>query len=258
MPERAAEIAEPHTQLLRVTLEVENARAYWQRATTPGAGSADQEAEQAFVEFWFGTKSMPRVRNLITAFRTRFTAFPGVLEALHAWPDMDHQTRVLVCHWHLQLSDPLYRRFTGDYLVERRQGGRGTVSRGTVIRWMNDFDTADRWSASTRAQFASKLLSAAHSAGLVAAIRDPRALSLPRVPAGALGYLMYLLRSVEFAGSLLDNPYLRSVGLEGSAVDDKLRTVAGLACRRTGDVSEFTWDHASLEDWVRHTRGSTA
>jgi hypothetical protein len=69
---------------------------------------------------------------------------------------------------------------------------------------------------------------------------------------------MYLLRSVQFAGSLLDNPYLRSVGLEGSAVDDKLRTVAGLSCRRTGDVSEFTWDHDSLEDWVRHTRGSTA
>lgn len=257
MVERATEVVEPHTQLLRVTLEADNARAYWQRST-PGATAGDPEVERAFVEFWFGARTMPRVRALIAAFRARFAAFPGALAALHAWPDMDRATRVLVCHWHLQLSDPLYRRFTGDYLVERRQGGRETVSRGPVIRWIAEVDDQGRWSASTRAQFASKLLSAAHSAGFVASIRDPRALTLPRVPAGALGYLMYLLRSVVFAGSLLDNPYLRSVGLAGSAVDDKLRTVTGLSCRRTGDVSEFTWDHDSLEDWVRHTRGSTA
>ena len=258
MAERATEVVEPHTQLLRVTLEANNARAYWQRSTTPDRTPPDQEAEQAFVEFWFGTKTMPRVRALIAAFRTRFAAFPGALEALQAWPDMDRATRVLVCHWHLQLSDPLYRRFTGDYLVERRQGGRETVSRGPVIRWIAEVDAEGRWSASTRAQFASKLLSTAHSAGFVATIRDPRPLSLPRVPAGALGYLMYLLRSVDFAGSLHDNPYLRSVGLEGSAVDDKLHSVAGLSFRRTGDVSEFTWDQASLEAWVRHTRGSSA
>jgi hypothetical protein len=165
MLERATEVTEPHTQLLRVTLEVDNARAYWQRATNPPAVSAEQEAEQAFVEFWFGTKSMQRLRNLIAAFRARFAVFPGALEALQAWPDMDRQTRVLVCHWHLQLSDPLYRRFTGDYLVERRQGGRGTVSRGPVLRWMGEVDVDERWSAATRAGFASKLLSAAHAAG---------------------------------------------------------------------------------------------
>jgi hypothetical protein len=258
MLERATEVTEPHTQLLRVTLEVDNARVYWQRATNPPAVSAEQEAERAFVEFWFGTKSMQRLRNLIAAFRARFAVFPGALEALQAWPDMDRQTRVLVCHWHLQLSDPLYRRFTGDYLVERRQGGRGTVSRGPVLRWMGEVDVDERWSAATRAGFASKLLSAAHAAGLVDSVRDPRGLSLPRVPAAALGYLMYLLRSVQFAGSLHANPYLRSVGLEGGSVDDKLRAVAGLSCRRVGDLSDFTWDYESLADWVRHTRGSTA
>jgi len=257
MLDRATEVTEPHTQLLRVTLEADNARVYWQRSL-PDAPAPDHEAEQAFLGFWFGAKTMPRVRALISVLRARFAAFPGALAALRIWPDIDRATRVLVCHWHLQLSDPLYRRFTGDYLVERRLGGRDTVTRGLVIRWIGEVDTDGRWSASTRAQFASKLLSTAHSAGFVASIRDPRALSLPRVPAGALGYLMYLLRGVDFAGSLLANPYLRSVGLEGSAVDDKLRTLTGLACRRTGDVSEFTWDYDSLEDWVRNTRGNAA
>ena len=149
MVERATEVVEPHTQLLRVTLEADNARAYWQRSA-PDGPAGDQEAEQAFVGFWFGTKTMPRVRALIAVFRARFAAFPGALAALRAWPDMDRATRVLVCHWHLQLSDPLYRRFTGDYLVERRQGGRETVSRGLVIRWMAEVDVEGRWSASTR------------------------------------------------------------------------------------------------------------
>jgi hypothetical protein len=256
MHERVPETTEPHTQLLRVTLEVDNARAYWQRVENPNEMTAEQEAERAFAEFWFGTKSMPRVRHLISAFRARFAVFPGALEALHAWEDVDRVTRVVICHWHLQLSDPLYRRFTGDFLPERRSGGRDTITRALVLRWVNDLDTAQRWSPATRTLFASKLLSAAHSAGLVASIRDPRALTLPRVSAAALGYLMYLLRGVQFEGSLHANRYLRSVGLEGSLVDDRLRSAHGLSCRRIGDVADFTWDYESLADWVRHTRAA--
>lgn len=256
MPDRVPETREPHTQLLRVTLEVDNARAYWQRVTTPKPMTVDQEAERAFVEFWFGTKSMPRVRDLVNAFRARFAAFPDALEALHAWAEVDRVTRVVICHWHLQLSDPIYRRFTGDFLPERRAGGRDTITRALVLRWMNAIDVDERWSPATRAGFASKLLSAAHSAGLVASIRDPRSLTLPRVSPAALGYLMYLLRGVEFEGSLHDNPYLRSVGLEGSVVDDKLRAVVGVSCRRIGDVADFSWDYESLTDWVRHTRAA--
>ena len=254
--DRIRETTEPHTQLLRVTQEVDNARAYWQRVAIPRALSAEQETQRAFAEFWFGTKSMPRVRELVGAFRARFAAYPGALEALHAWSDIDRSARLLVCHWHLQLSDPVYRRFTGEFLAERRAAGREDVSRGPVIRWMNDVDVDERWSPATRAGFASKLLSAAHTAGLVASTRDPRALALPRVSTGALGYLMYLLRSVEFEGSLHANPYLRSVGLEGSAVDDKLRLVAGFSYQRIGDVSDFTWNYESLADWVRHTRAA--
>lgn len=256
MPERVPEVTEPHTQLLRVTLEADNARAYWQRVAVPREVAAEREAEQAFTEFWFGSKSMPRVRELIRAFRARFAAFPGALEALHTWADIDRPTRVLLCHWHLQLSDPIYRRFTGDFLAERRSSGRGAITRGTTLRWMNEIDVDERWSPATRAGFASKLLSAAHSAGLVASTRDPRALSQPRVPAAALGYLMYLLRSVQFEGTLHANPYLRSVGLEDGTVDDKLRSVPGLSCRRIADVSDFTWDYESLADWVRHPRAA--
>jgi hypothetical protein len=253
MLERVPEIREPHSQLLRVTLEVDNARAYWQRVGRP---TTQDEAERAFVEYWFGTKSMERVRDLLSAFRNRFDAYPDALEALHAWTDIDRASRVLICHWHLQLADPIYRRFTGELLPERRAAGRKDISRGPVLRWVNTLEEYARWSPATRAGYASKLLSAAHAAGLIASIRDPRPLVLPRVSAPALGYLMYLLRGVEFEGSLHANPYLRSVGLEGSLVDDRLRSLAGLSYRRIGDLSEITWEYESLADWVRHTRAA--
>ncbi len=256
MRERIPEVSEPTTQLLRVTLEVDNARAYWERVTSPLELSAEQEAERAFLEYWFGSKSLPRVRLLIHAFRARFAAFPDALAALHAWADVDRVTRVAICHWHLQLCDPIYRRFTGEFLPDRRAGGRETITRARVLRWMTEVDVGERWSPATRTLYASKLLSAAHAAGLVASTRDPRALSLPRVSPAALGYLMYLLRGVAFAGTLHQNLYLRSVGLEGSVVDDKLRAVAGVSCRRLGDVADFSWDYESLVDWVRHTRAA--
>lgn len=256
MADRVPETTDPHTQLLRVTLEADNARAYWQHVRPDVIETAPQQAKRAFSEFWFGTKSMPRVRELVGAFRSRFGAYPGALAALHAWSDIDRPSRLVICHWHLQLHDPIYRRFTADFLSERRASGRDSVTRALVLRWMNEIDSEARWSPATRAGFASKLLSAAHDAGLVGSTRDPRTLTLPRVSAAALGYLMYLLRGVELQGSLHDNPYLRSVGLQGGLVDDKLRSVVGLSCRRIGDVADFTWDYESLFDWVRHTRAA--
>jgi hypothetical protein len=84
-----------------------------------------------------------------------------------------------------------------------------------VVTWVGD-QGPGRWTMTTRIQFASKLLSAAYSAGLVAGNRDPRPLAFPRVPDDALEYLMYLLREVTFEGSLLRQPLHGSLGLDGS------------------------------------------
>jgi len=40
---------------------------------------------------------------------------------------MEPEARRVICHWHLQLTDPLYRSFTGGYLAERRAGTRPEV-----------------------------------------------------------------------------------------------------------------------------------
>mgnify|MGYP000420892099 CR=1 FL=1 len=111
---------------------------------------------------------------------------------------------------------------------------------------------------STRIQFASKLLTAANAAGLVIGIRDPRPLTFPQVPGEALTYLLYLLRGIDFAGTLLANPYLASVGLDGDTLASRLRTLSALSFRRQADLVDFGWRFEDLPAWadVVHARGA--
>lgn len=245
MTAQVCETTEVHTRLLKCALEVEDARAYW-RFTCPGE---DPSPAEAFESYWFGAKSLARVKVLLTNFRARFDAYPAALRVLHRWPHMDPDTRSLICHWHLQLSDPLYRAFTGDFLIQRRERLRSDVTRDLVIPWVGE-QGPGRWTTTTRIQFASKLLSAAKAAGLVGSSRDPRPLTFPRVGDDSLTYLMYLLREVQVAGTPLDNPYLRSVGMDGGLLEDRLRGLDALRFRRQGDLAEFGWQHPSLDAWA--------
>ena len=245
MTDRPHEATEVHTRLLKCALEVEDSRAFWAHADA----TTNATAQQAFDEYWFGARSLARIEVLLTNMRARFTAFPAALDVLHCWPHMSPDARRIVCHWHLQLADPLYRRFTGTYLVARRAGPRPEVTRDLVVGWVGQ-QGPGRWTMSTRIQFASKLLSAAYSAGLVTSNRDPRPLARPRVPDDALEYLMYLLRETTFEGSLLDNLYASSVGLEGCFLEDRLRTLPGLGFKRQGDLTDFGWRHNTLLTWA--------
>jgi len=224
---------------------VEDSRAFWARADETTSVSA----QQAFDEYWFGARSLARIEVLLSNMRARFSAFPAALAVLHGWQHMLPETRRVICHWHLQLSDPLYRRFTGTYLVERRAGARPEVTRDLVAGWVGQHGPS-HWTMTMRFQFASKLLSAAYSVGVVTSNRDPRPVQTPRVPDEALEYLLYLLRETEFEGTLLDNPFLRSVGLDGAILAERLRGLPGLEFRRQGDLTDFGWRHQDLQAWA--------
>jgi hypothetical protein len=100
---------------------------------------------------------------------------------------------------------------------------------------------------------ASKLLSTAHSAGLIQGKRDPRPIVFPLVPDDALAYLLHLLRDVDFQGTLLANPYLHSVGLEGGLLNDRLKRLPALSFGRQGDLVDMGWKHRDLADWAAHS-----
>jgi hypothetical protein len=241
-----AEAVAVHTRLLTCTLEIDSARAWWRH---PAVDDDVVVSTQAYEQAWFGARSLDRVKVLLANLRARFDAFPEALAVLRVWEGMEPTTRQLICHWHLQLSDPLYRAFTGHFLVERHDTGRPEVTRDMVTTWVGA-QGPGRWTMRTRIQFASQLLVSAKAAGLVDNLKDPRRLVFPRVDDVALSYLLYLLRSVGFAGTLLDNPYTASVGFTPRALEDRLRSLPSLHFSRQGDVVDFGWRYPTLSSWA--------
>lgn len=252
---RMAETREIHTRLCRVSLAVDDASVYWRRAR-PGT-PAPELAETAFAERWFGAKRLPRVLVLLRTFAERFDAFPPALEALHQWRPEEAATRRAVCHWHTQLTDPLYRRFTAELLPARWARRDPTVDRDVAARWLDRL-TAARWAPSTNLRIAEGLLAAATEAGLCAPGSGPRALTTPRVTDEALTYLLYLLREVDREGGVLESPYLVSVGLSGTVLEHHLRRLEALDYHRHGDLHDFGWRYESLLAWGESRRSQEA
>jgi hypothetical protein len=243
----ASEATEVHTRLLRLALGVEESRAYWERLD-PSVPSAGRPL-RAFQERWFGGKSLDRVRFLLSAFSERFDQFPGALDVLRRFAGSDPITRQLICHFHVQLSDPIYRSFTGRFLVRRRDLRDASVDRDVTARWIRD-EYPGRWAAATEVQFASKLLSAASEAGVITSKKDPRTILIPKVSDLVLGYVLYMLRGIRFEGTLVENPYLASLGLTDRFLEQRLRVLSGVSYRRLGDVLDFEWEYPNLIAWA--------
>lgn len=247
---KQAESTEFHTRILRVSLAVEESTSFWLHAPVEGAATAVNP--RAFEERWYGSRSHERVKKLHEDFFDRYT-FPGAREALKVWTErgMAPEARRLCAHWHLQLVDPLYRAFTGEWLVARRALGHVEVSRDAVMPWVRQV-AGDDYAAATRQMFAGKLLTTAAQAGLVGA-GTTRALPPLGCSLDALGYLLYLLRGVAVAGSALDNAYLRSVGLTGERLAARLveGESAGWWSVREAQL-DFAWP--DLPAWARATR----
>ncbi len=248
-PTRAehAEVRQAHTRLMNVSLALEESRAYWEhiRPEMP----PERLPLDAFEQHWFGNKSLTRVRRLLRTFGARFAAFPQVLAVLRRWRPRDPATRRNLCHWHTQLSDPLYRAFSSDFLEQRRFLRHPAVDADVTARWL-DRESGGKWAPSARRRMAQGLLATAAAAGLCSPPPGQRSLSYPSVAPEALAYLLYLLRDVAFAGTLLENPYLRSVGLSGALLEDRLCHLPGISYQRMGELTDFGWRHPDLESWA--------
>lgn len=183
-----------HTGILRCTLATDDSRAYWRKVDL--RVPLEQRSREAFDERWFGLKSEARVDTLIRNMAQRFDAFPEALALLHGLENLPAAVRPWICHLHTQLSDPLYRRFTGEYLPQRLAHGVRNLDRDTVARWVESLEPG-RWSVITCRKFGSNLLTTATEAGLLKGRPDARELSLGNVPEVALGYALYLLRTVR-------------------------------------------------------------
>lgn len=255
MTARAAEATEIHTRILRCMLAADDCYAYWQRVDV--SVPIEQRAAVAFQQRWFGVKSEARVRTLIPNMVERFDRYPEALGLLQSLGTVPAMLRPWICHLHLQLSDPIYRRFTGEYVPERRAQGYSALDRTIAARWVESV-APERWSATTSLKFASNMLSAAAEAGIIKGRKDPRKLTAVAVPDAAIGYALYLLRTVDYAGTLSENPYLRSLGIDGGIFPLALARVPGIRYRALGGVHEVDWRYASLAEWGTDNLGASA
>jgi hypothetical protein len=241
-----SEATEPHSRLLRCSLCVEESRAYWSQVDPEDPRAS---ASSAFASSWFGAKSEAWTTELLSNMRVRFDRFPDSLRVLASWRTMPPETRHVVCHFHVQLTDPLYRAFTGEFLPARHDALRPDIHRQTVIQWAAEHGP-QRWAMKTQLQFATRLLSCAGAAGLLRGNRDPRQAATPRVPDQALEYILYTLRALRFDGNLVNNWYLASLGLVGGHLADRLRALTTIEFRQIGDVHEFDWRYPDLAAWA--------
>jgi hypothetical protein len=235
-----------HTGILRCTLATDDSYAYWRNVDL--RVPIQERSRAAFEGRWFGLKSEARVDTLVRNMAQRFDAFPEALALLHRLETLPAALRPWLCHLHTQLSDPLYRRFAGEYLPERRAQGLRGLDRDTVARWVEHLEPG-RWSVITCRKFGTNLLATALEAGLLESRRETKLAELAHVPPAALGYALYLLRGLRFAGALGADPYLRSLGVNRDNIALALRRVPGVAYRRHGGAEEFDWQYPTLTAW---------
>ncbi len=235
-----------HTRILRVMLGVDDCVAYW-KAPTDDVAPAER-ARAAFDGHWFGTKSEARVRTLLGDMELRFDRFPEALAALRVWQP-PREVAPWLCHFHTQLADPIYRRFTGEFLPLRKAQGYATVDREVAARWVQE-RWPGKWSAVTCLKFGSNMLATAFEAGLLRDRKDPRKLVTPRPPKLALAYLLYLLRQVHIAGSVVESAYVSSVLPDTDSRHAELRGLDGVRLTGIGDVYDFEWGYPDLAAWA--------
>lgn len=238
-----SEVEKFHSRLLRLSLAIADSQAYWQnwRAEI----SEQQKIEIAFEERWFGNKSMPRIQTLLNNFNHRFDAYPIALKVLCVWYPRDLVTRQNICHWHLQLSDPLYRCFSDQFLEQRRANLQENIDRDGVVRWLSGQIQAE-WSTSTVTRMATALITCATTAGLCSDGIGTRQLQYPKVTDEALSYWLYFLRHLSFTGSLVSNPYWRSLGLRDEMLEKRFRRLSSIRFQRMGELADFGWQYPDL------------
>lgn len=230
-----------HSRLCSFTLAQRESQEYWKER---GSSLEAASLETAFSGRWFGNQSEKRVKTILSHMKCRFDPYPQALEVLSKWGNIGWSRNI--CHWHLQLSDPLYREFTGSYLPQCRSNGIQFIDWRMVLRWIAAIDCID-WSISTKRQMASSLLTTARQAGLM---EENNPIISPVVADNALEYWFFLWKSQPGICHGWNNPYLSSLGLTGATLAHRVNRLPSLNVYRLGDVYDWGWQYPDLMTWA--------
>jgi hypothetical protein len=240
---RPQEVKSIHSRLLRLGLAVRESQIFWR--TRDPEQSTKLTIERAHQEGWFGAKSLKQVEYLVTSLDTRFT---GAITDLRVWDPAEKADRCWVCHFHLQLTDPLYRQFTAHYLSHRLERAQPNIEKLSALRWLNQL-APNKWAVATAERLVSGLVSALNEAGFSRGRSSPRDIVIPPLSNESLAYLLFLLKNSEFEGSILSNPYLKTTYL-GEDLERRLTELPGFDYQHNDEGGTLKWKVDSFLDWV--------
>lgn len=173
-------------------LEVGLSQTFWSRAEA-GEGAKDRWL-RAREQAWYPALSEARLRYVMSELERRFPT--RALTALDKWRPNQGQAP-LVCHWHLQWSDPLYRDFSSGFLVGAWAKLDARVCVSDVDQWLAQRGSHPDWLPSTRRRLASGLLSAACEAGFLKGSGRDKELRTVMADAECISYLGEWLAAPE-------------------------------------------------------------
>jgi hypothetical protein len=203
-------VTTPHTRIKKVGPRLDLARAYI-RYANPDDGIAIQR-QKAWDEHWFGFLSEPMFKQVLPAFHQRFGQYTSILKTLKGWLEYEleaHDFR-LICHLHIQLTDPLYRWVTGTYMPQRYAEGYDEITTMVTFRQIQE-NGGESFSPPSLNKLSSCILSAARDNGLLKG-KAKKSFDRPLVSVTFLGYLIHVLRLFQFPLSdLPTSPYIQSV-----------------------------------------------
>lgn len=202
------EVTEPHTGLLRLGLALPQSLIFWERARHDATPS--ELVQTALEEGWYPELSRARVDYLVKQLARRFPF--SARRMLEFQRRAENSGNQLVCHWHLQLTDPLYRHFTRDFLLSQWSTGNASVDLEECENWVREQEVARDWKPVTVRRMGSGLLNAATEAGLCSGSgRGEHLLKIPTVNTEDIEYLRLLLAEAGASEQL--HGYLLSVGV---------------------------------------------
>lgn len=228
---------EPSTLIMKVGARLDETRIFLRNVDL--LDDLKLQKEKVWNEQWFGFLSEEMTERLVYANYQRFTQFPDLIQVIKNWMNkgLENHDFKLICHFHIQLSDPFYRWATGDYFYERYKDGFDDISSPILTKKLEEqFKNLKTLTTQSYNRISRGILSSARDTGILKGKAD-KSFNTPLVSIEFLGYVIYSLQKFDFPFSELPNsPYIKSI------LKDESQFKRLLVEGQRKNWWEFNWD----------------
>ncbi|MGK5091068.1 BrxA family protein [Deltaproteobacteria bacterium TL4] len=199
-----------HTDIMRITARLEETRAYI-RNFEETATTAELKT-RAWEGQWFGFIPESIFIRLMPALYNRYGQYPQLMEVLKKWLSLGLESHdfKLICHLHLQLTDPYYRWVSGQCLPSRYREGLYEINNTILVSLLKNEIAAELKSNSLQ-KLARNILTTIRDVGLLKGTQN-KSMTTPVVSVEFLGYLLYTLSKLGYpVADIPASPYIQSL-----------------------------------------------